>query len=1123
MRVYTFLFADDWATSGDVWDVSADNINSLLEDSLPDLEEGIEDGAGIVRGGDVTHTFRNDPATGYAYGFYTNKWNALDPTARYDEATFDGCWHLKICKTQHDTGTSSGTGAGTLTDSSKSWVTDAYRRGILLDYAGVPHIITDNNGTVLSIAGSATPTGGAYQILRVRWEGDLDVPSIGYEGIDGSACVVTATFRNTAARAERFNAQLVRRAIPQNTGSGTATDVGATYLEDTSGDTPITEDDQFNNHTLIDSAGNPFWITDTVLATGMLTLNAGTPAAGAYTIEPLVFTTDRVTYPRRFTSPIVPITNLELMVGDIITTEKYKTDGLLIGQEFELLTIGPNVATPALTGFQVQSRRRIKNNLQSDPTNTTCWCDTYYWRDQTIAVLVGKIFDHMGLTDSRDREIDVTAFTDNDLPYFDTEGKGCDEALAELVAISNAVYFRTPEKAYFISRDVTKVGGGTKALDSLLTTKSWGTVWEWYVNQVVVTGTDDRAARRGAGVYGGSSMDIQTDFTGDLVWLKQIAERNQDFFCTKRRPGSIVVQDDGTVYHPWDLVTVTFNGVLETFWVVRASEPYLSVASDWQSEITLEIVRTTGTAISSADIEDDQYMDDTDPEPPILVAYTRDYSSGGTYEWVRDYYTKAAFPGLIPITVWSEEFDDWLFTHRRLWFLIWTWEQDDLSGRLKGFHITRWHDGEDRDSPRGEVNYMEPIQIPTGAGAGYYVQPIYSRVSERWWCDVQAIAERGRHSAWSDPLRNKSELVNASLYLWYNAGTAQGIYKSLDGGKTWDIVQGMSSFPTASLMRGFAVSPYTGRLYVTYFGDYRKVWYSDDAGETFDEVIASDATGLSYVIDVDVPYAQYNGLCYVHITAQTDVAPVGFFAYKDDDGESSPWQRGTGDIGAAAPRISICDGDADFGMVYGAASLFVCYDAASSATPAWYVVRSAAPSTGSVQFAYPDPSPDHIGEIWFCLSAGLGHAEGGPWTVADTCLMDGQAAVGDACTNYQPLPDLAVCKGICRGADDRLILVGDADTGKHAIYYSDDEGQTWTGAGATDEIISSVFPHPNAQDYLIATGGAVGSPGVWVSDDNGETWTNYTEGLTNECCNTVATYGLFPGRFGGFAPPPPAG
>ena len=63
--------------------------------------------------------------------------------------------------------------------------------------------------------------------------------------------------------------------------SGTSTDVGVGYLEDTS---KSWYDTQYNNLTLIDSASTEFTINDTVASTHRLEVT-GTPAAGAYEVK----------------------------------------------------------------------------------------------------------------------------------------------------------------------------------------------------------------------------------------------------------------------------------------------------------------------------------------------------------------------------------------------------------------------------------------------------------------------------------------------------------------------------------------------------------------------------------------------------------------------------------------------------------------------------------------------------------------------------------------------------------------------------------------------------------------------------------------------------------------------
>ena len=63
-----------------------------------------------------------------------------------------------------DTGTSTSVGAGSLTDTTKSWTVNAYAGYVLIDSTGTWFYITSNSATVLTLMGTNIPASGAYTI-----------------------------------------------------------------------------------------------------------------------------------------------------------------------------------------------------------------------------------------------------------------------------------------------------------------------------------------------------------------------------------------------------------------------------------------------------------------------------------------------------------------------------------------------------------------------------------------------------------------------------------------------------------------------------------------------------------------------------------------------------------------------------------------------------------------------------------------------------------------------------------------------------------------------------------------------------------------------------------------------
>lgn len=247
----------------------------------------------------------------------------------------------------------------------------------------------------------------------LRWVGDLDPHSVKFD-IESKS--VSATFFGKLKRLERYNAEYVRRAIPQysDAGSGFTALGGGVYRATLTNTYRV---NAFLNHRFVDYAGDVFTISASTASSGHsvdLTLAGGTPTAGAFNIRSFVWVTDRNVSQRIMTvrqnkdlTDGPTIATLGLEAGDKVNYTKLRFSGNVKQQELEIQQVGPHTSTgtgdPTLTAYQVQLKTRLQCDLNQ---NCASSCTTPYWRNIAPRDLAIEIFDHCGI-DSSKREINI--------------------------------------------------------------------------------------------------------------------------------------------------------------------------------------------------------------------------------------------------------------------------------------------------------------------------------------------------------------------------------------------------------------------------------------------------------------------------------------------------------------------------------------------------------------------------------------------------------------------------------------------------------------------------------------------------------------------------------------------
>lgn len=579
-----------------------------------------------------------------------------------------------------------------------------------------------------------------WQGANLAWHGDLAPKSYDY---DGEERQFSLTFDGPLLRLTQYNAEKLIRAIPAESTMGTSTSVASGYLIDT-GNTDLATDDKFNNHVLVDSAGTPFAILDTIGSLHKVTVS-GTPAAGAYRIQPFAFSADYLVAPRIITSLGPSIATLLLEVGDELEYITVKPSGKTRGQKMEILET-PSTPGSTLTAQQIKVRENLVGNITAD---CDMWCNTRWLRGKTVGECVAAALDHCGITSGL-RTITYTPYlvggVEQTIPLYDCKGKKISEAIQELCRMVGAIFFEVAGHWYFQDFSLDRPDStSVKNIDALaLVPEVIGAEWDQSSDMVSVKGVDGIEVRRGALEYGCDDYGIDSDFIKDVGWLRWIADKTWDLVGRKRRPIEILVRDDGTAYSHWMKVSRTVFGVLETYWIYGIDMPARAVETGEQSSFNLRLVRKDAPAPSTADqYEDTEVIDDTPPEPAedLEIAATVN-----TWTPFRTLYPADRYP---PYKIRWEVIDKVPIPHKRkLYAFRYHWLQNDAQGRLYAHIMTRWFDGDDRDSPVKGWHH----HFPQEQADGYYYGYFYEKPQRKAWIDVTVLFKGGMLSAPSGPV-----------------------------------------------------------------------------------------------------------------------------------------------------------------------------------------------------------------------------------------------------------------------------------------------------------------------------------------------------------------------------------
>ena len=542
----------------------------------------------------------------------------------------------------------------------------------------------------------------------------------------------------------------------------------------------------------------------------------------------------------------VPIASVGLMVLDHLAITKLQSNGHLTNQDMEILHVGPGTfGTTVLLSNEVQFRKRLKVDLNNAAGVS---CSTPGWRGLSFGVCVGKLLDYCGIAAGA-RSINYTPFSPDVVPYLDTKGKNVLDTLSELAADVGACLFRTPTTTYFQGRDLAKAGATPKNIDALWMEESRGVLWSLFRYLITVkSNVKQRTKRRGGLVYPKNELEVSTDFTDDTSVLALIADRLYSWFGMRRVPIEWTLKDDGTAYQIWDSLVRTIGGVATTFYVTEVAEPLRSVDPLARSSIKIKAIAATGTAPSTGDGEsDDQYIDDLDPEPPYPLEI---YKVGhGEPAMFRTLYPADKYPTTVygtPVLVGNTL----TLPKRHLFCIRFRWDNDDLAGRLLGFHLTKCHqDGDiskkisedrllDLDPASDGWWYWAPRSAGTGNGG-----PAYIEAGKKRTYFLQTVLEDGRVSAQSDEIDSwitggvdDSPPDGGCFYLSANFTTG-GVYRLLGG--VWTLVTGIRAMDLGSYF-ACARGKQSGYLLVqTYPAPYASsaAWSKSVDGASWQELI----------------------------------------------------------------------------------------------------------------------------------------------------------------------------------------------------------------------------------------------------------------------------------------------
>jgi hypothetical protein len=290
-------------------------------------------------------------------------------------------------------------------------------------------------------------------------------------------------------------------------------------------------------------------------------------------------------------------------------------------QQVEIEFAGPKTTGPPLTAQMLWLMDDIKADLI--PTDGVTLATPYY-RDKTISQLAALAFAAAcggALTTS----VNVVAYADNVVPYADFSQLSVADAIAKLAEVSScapACSFSGGPSAPLVTFNFQRRDAGLGALYDLSGFTSDGVTpkimerqdsiaWEFYYPHISVTGANSAKVQQGSLRYGGTSLDVQSDFMDSYAWLHQVLARLYLYFGSRRAKTTVKVKGDYVVGLQL-LGRVRLAGSDE-WWPVRISRPLRTP----EQGVELDLISSTGVYYTPSDYSD---MDPSAvPEPPIVT------------------------------------------------------------------------------------------------------------------------------------------------------------------------------------------------------------------------------------------------------------------------------------------------------------------------------------------------------------------------------------------------------------------------------------------------------------------------------------------------------------------------
>jgi len=347
------------------------------------------------------------------------------------------------------------------------------------------------------------------------------------------------------------------------------------------------------------------------------------------------------------------------------------------------------------------------------------------------------------------------------------------------------------------------------------------------------------------------------------------------------------------------------------------------------------------------------------------------------------------------------------------------------------------------------------------------------------------------------------------------AGTfAGGVWKSTDGGASWDRLSGL---PAQETVNAVAVSPAASGTVLA--AGHSALWRSTDAGATWKKVLdqgISQPATTGFAFDPAAPAT-------VYASADNDGFPTGIFKSTDSGATWKPANQGINPNSRVRGVAVSRDGKAVF-----AASedgVYLSTDGGASWT-----------------FALPKKSTHSVATGDGLVLVGthgdgvLRSTDGGKswdetttdarWSGNIVYALLVSAATPGLC--YASIPNRvlrstdggATWKTFSRGfnwvnfrslaLDDKAGTVW-AGSGRDGVVRTTDGGETWTaGTGFLSLEVKAILLDPSAPKRLFV---GTTQGGVHLSEDGGATWALSNEGLTNRAVHSLAADPSAPGTF----------